>query len=65
MKKAEQENNPVLRVYESYGRDTEGTIEIFRKKYRIKLKKFEIKTLMIKNGEIIETNLIEEINSKG
>ena len=62
LKKAEKGDALILRLYESYGKDTKGSLEIFGKSIKIHLKKFEIKTLKLekKKGkfQVSEVNFL-------
>ena len=62
LKKAEKGDALILRLYESYGKDTKGFLEIFGKSIKIHLKKFEIKTLKLekKKGkfQVSEVNFL-------
>jgi len=60
LKKAEDDNSLILRLYESSGRKTQTSLKIFGKKFKLNFGKFEIKTLKIKNKEIKEVNLTEK-----
>lgn len=68
VKKSEKGNSIILRVYETYGKPTEGEIEIFGKKFKINFSRHEIKTLRFENYikyvKIKEVNFLERKEKK-
>lgn len=62
-KKASMGDGYVLRLYENSGKDAEGTFDIpsLGIKHKFTLSKFEVKTFIIRDGAVTETDLVEGI----
>ncbi|MGC8804436.1 MAG: glycoside hydrolase family 38 C-terminal domain-containing protein, partial [Candidatus Ratteibacteria bacterium] len=60
LKKSVNDNSLVLRAYESYGKNTTARLEIKNKSFKVRFKRFEIKTFKFKQDKLEEVNLLEE-----
>ena len=59
IKKHEDTDGIIVRLYETDGKDTEFTLSLFEKAYTLNIKHNSVKTYLIENEKITETDFIE------